>query len=112
MSQSISPEQVLEDLDFKESNIIKNKDYYKSILKKSKVNLLFKKKDGTERKMTATLIPSYLPESTDSSLEKPKQKPKQKPKEESTEILKVFDLDQSAWRSCIIENIISIEPLE
>jgi hypothetical protein len=60
-------------------------------LKNGSMLVVFTKADGTERKMRATLCPSFIPEETRS-------------KEEATRTVSsdsqaVYDLDLSAWRS-------------
>ena len=62
----------------------------------------FHKVNGDKREMRCTLNPSYLPET----------KPKAEgyvPKPVNKEILAVYDLDEKAWRSFRIENILKVE---
>lgn len=57
------------------------------LLKDSIVEIIFTKKDGTERVMKCTLQKEYLPEAAGSE------------KERSEEVLAVFDVEKDGWRS-------------
>lgn len=59
----------------------------------------FKKKDGTTRKMKCTRNPSLIPEEHHPKTES----------EESTNTIRVFDLEKQEWRSFIVENVMSID---
>jgi hypothetical protein len=66
-------------------------------LRKSEANIVFTKKDGSERTMRCTLNPATIP------LEKhPKGKTEQNPN-----VVAVYDLENEGWRSFIKENLIS-----
>lgn len=85
------------------------KKFYKDILKLRKVNITFKKKDGTERKMLATLKPDLIvSDKLDTLIESIKQTDP-KPHKENEEVLVMFDLEKQAWRSCRLDSIISFE---
>lgn len=77
------------------SNTINNiKDFHKLFVN-NKVELSFKKKDGTKRFMRATLNFSEIPSS-----EKPKKFDEKKFKENlKNGIIHVYDLDKNGWRS-------------
>ena len=57
------------------------------LLEDQPVEIIFTKKDGTERTMKCTLQEKYLPETVGTG----------KPK--SDEVLAVFDLEKEGWRS-------------
>ena len=74
-------------------------DYLKELLLKGAVEVLFVKKDGTERRMTCTLKPDLLPQQTD--LEEQVQK-----KTPNPDVLAVWDLEANGWRSFRYDSII------
>lgn len=63
-----------------------------SQLTKNVMSMLYKKKDGTERTVVATLIPDHLPEVTN-------------PRKEQDHLVTVFDTDKKQWRTLIFDNI-------
>lgn len=70
-------------------------------LKKETVFLVFKKKDTDElRTLRGTLNPDLLPESESSKIKSTKKS--------SDTAIRVWDLDKKAWRSFVINNLISI----
>lgn len=76
-----------------------NKDEIISKLQSGEVSLSFTKRDNTKRDMRCTLASSRIPV-------------EQKPKTQSDvslkeEVIHVFDLDKSAWRSVRWDSIIS-----
>lgn len=81
------------------------KDTLKEQLKKSILNVSFRKKDDTVRDMKCTLIESYLPkvEKTD--------EPK-KEKKDNPNTVSVWDLDKNSWRSFRLDSIIKVETYE
>jgi len=74
-------------------------DYIKNTLQNSTLDVVFIKKDGSERSMRCTLKPDLLPAQTD--LEEAVQK-----KTPNPDVLKVWDLDKNAWRSFRFDSII------
>lgn len=69
--------------------------WLRGVLKTEKVELTFKKKDGTIRVMNCTLLESELPETE-------KNKEAQKENEAS---MPVFDLDKKEWRAFRFDSV-------
>jgi len=57
------------------------------LLENQSVEIIFTKKDGTERTMKCTLMEKYLPETVGSG------------KAKNDEVLAVYDLEKEGWRS-------------
>jgi hypothetical protein len=74
-------------------------DYLKSALHNGVVEVLFLKKDGTERRLVCTLKADLLPAQTD--LEEAVQK-----KTPNPEVLAVWDIENNGWRSFRWDSII------
>ena len=74
-------------------------DYLKDLLREKTVQVVFIKKDGTERKMLCTLNADFLPAQTD--LEEAVQK-----KAPNPDVLAVWDLEAQGWRSFRYDSII------
>lgn len=74
-------------------------DYLKQALLDDVVEVLFVKKDGTERRMVCTLKPDLLPVQTD--LEEAVQK-----KTPNPDVLAVWDLENQGWRSFRYDSVI------
>lgn len=74
-------------------------DYLKDALHNGVVEVMFIKKDGTERKMICTLKADLLPAQTD--LEEAVQK-----KTPNPDVLAVWDLEAQGWRSFRFDSII------
>lgn len=74
-------------------------DYLKNLLREKTVQVVFIKKDGTERKMLCTLNADLLPAQTD--LEEAVQK-----KTPNPDVLAVWDLEAQGWRSFRYDSII------
>lgn len=70
------------------------------VLKTNKVSLTFIKKDGTERKMSCTLLENLIPQEF---------APKNSGKTKSEESLAVFDLEKQGWRSFRWDSVKRIE---
>ena len=66
--------------------------------------VLFVKKDGTDRLMKCTLNYDYIPEDM-----KPLNLVKGEKVLQNLDILKVFDTDKQDWRSFRVENVILIK---
>lgn len=76
------------------------KQWLKSHLKMGPVEVVFTKKDGTERKMLCTLEPSMVT---------PYEKKTDREKVVNEDLLPVFDLDKKEWRSFRFDSIISTQ---
>ena len=74
-------------------------EYLKKTLFENVVNVLFIKKDGTERKLICTLKPDLLPVQTD--LEEAVQK-----KTPNPDVLAVWDIENKGWRSFRYDSIL------
>lgn len=79
-------------------------EYLKGVLQTGIANVTFVKKDGTERKMLCTLMPSELPAQTD--LEEAVQK-----KTPNPEVLAVWDLENKGWRSFRYDSVLGFSVL-
>ena len=75
------------------------KSWLRNELMNNNVYLEFTKKDGTLRKMNATLQESVLPP----------QPATEKTKKENAEVISVWDLDVNAWRSVRYDSINEIK---
>lgn len=82
-----------------QSNTSWRNDYLKQALFSDVVEVLFVKKDGTERRMVCTLKPDLLPSQTD--LEEAVQK-----KTPNPDVLAVWDLENKGWRSFRYDSVI------
>ena len=70
----------------------------KHMLQQGVCELIFTKKDGSQRVAQATLVSSFIAE-------------EKQPKGSVTyteQQLRFFDVEVSAWRSCLVENIMSL----
>lgn len=72
-----------------------NKQEIVDLLTNTTTDILYKKKDGTERVVKATLQESIVPKTTGTNASAQK----------DTHV-NVFDVEKSQWRSLIIDNII------
>ena len=73
------------------------RSWLKSILKTQRMNVAFKKADGSTRHLHCSLHPELLPEivvTENTNIKK-----------ENTEVLAVYDLDKQAWRSFRLDSI-------
>jgi len=75
------------------------KNWLRNELANNDVSFEFIKKDGSLRKMKATLQEEALPPKIAT----------EKPKKENAEVISVWDLDLNAWRSVRYESIRKIE---
>jgi len=71
------------------------------LLKHQVVDIQFKKKDGTVRKMSCTLMSEMLPEQTD--IEEHIQRKAYNP-----DILSVFDVEKDGWRSFRWDSLLTV----
>lgn len=80
-----------------------DKSYLKEQLSKHIADVVFIKADGTNREMTCTLIPSYLPAAKplDEGI-------RHIPRKENDDVLAVWDLDNNDWRSFRLDSIIEV----
>lgn len=72
-------------------------------LKARRVDVVFRKKDGEQRKMRCTLMESVLPE-IDSTTEKRKVS-------RSADTVSVWDMEKRAWRSFRVDSVIAFDPV-
>ncbi len=79
-------------------------EYLKGVLQTGIANVTFVKKDGSERKLLCTLLPSELPAQTD--LEEAVQK-----KTPNPEVLVVWDLENKGWRSFRYDSVLGFSVL-
>lgn len=82
-----------------QSNTSWQNEYLKNALHEGIVEVVFIKKDGTERKMKCTLKADLLPAQTD--LEEAVQK-----KTPNPAVLAVWDLENEGWRSFRYDSVI------
>jgi hypothetical protein len=81
-----------------------NRKDIKELLHDGICEVLFEKKDGTERKMKCTLNMDYIPEEM-----KQFQLYKGEKVLENLDVLKVFDTEKHGWRSFILANVIYVK---
>jgi hypothetical protein len=79
-------------------------EYLKGVLQTGIANVTFVKKDGTQRNLLCTLLPSELPAQTD--LEEAVQK-----KTPNPEVLAVWDLENKGWRSFRYDSVLGFSVL-
>ena len=79
-------------------------EYLKGVLQTGIANVTFLKKDGTQRNLLCTLLPSELPTQTD--LEEAVQK-----KTPNPEVLAVWDLENKGWRSFRYDSVLGFSVL-
>lgn len=72
-------------------------------LKTQRVDVVFRKKDGEQRKMRCTLMESVLPE-IESTTEKRKVS-------RSADTVSVWDMEKRAWRSFRVDSVIAFDPV-
>jgi hypothetical protein len=84
-----------------------DKAQLKEQLTKYVADVVFIKADGTNREMTCTLMPSYLPAAKplDESV-------RHIPRKENDDVLAVWDLDNNGWRSFRLDSIIEVNYIE
>lgn len=74
-------------------------DWLKGVLKEGNVDLEFVKKDGSTRKMVATLQESVVPQY---------EKKTDREKKATIETMSVFDVELKEWRSFKLDNLKTI----
>jgi len=77
------------------------RDQMLDTLKSNRVDVVFRKKDGTERKMRCTLIESLLP-AVDDMVKKRKVV-------RSADAVSVWDMEKRAWRSFRVDSVIAFD---
>lgn len=75
------------------------REWLQGVLKMHTVDLTFRKKDDTIRKMKCTLIESMLPVI---------EKKTDRVRKENNDVISIFDLEKNEWRSCRYDSIESI----
>ena len=80
-----------------------NKNELKQLLKKKTVEIKFKKKDGSDRTMTCTLVSDVVPVY---------EKKTERTRPENDNVLAVWDLDKEAFRSFKLDSIIEYKVLQ
>ena len=78
------------------------KDEVKKVLAEGVATVTFTKKDGTKRVMKATLDPRNLPVI--------EARVNAAPRKENPDVVAVYDMEKSAWRSFRVDSVNSIEP--
>ena len=78
------------------------KEELKNLLHENTLSVIFKKVDGTERKMLCTLNPELLP-----ATDKQEGDEVKKLKKQSDTNIAVWDLEKNSWRSFRTDSIIS-----
>lgn len=73
---------------------IDNKALLKDMLHRNVMTIHFKKKDGSLRKMKATLNPAYIPPAPVVENETPK-----RTRAENPDVQPVYDMESQGWRS-------------
>jgi hypothetical protein len=76
--------------------------FLKELKKPNPLEITFEKSDGTERVMLCSLFPDYLPKTEKNSTKTTKKKP-------SSDIIVVFDLEKSSWRSFKVKSVTNTE---
>jgi hypothetical protein len=77
-----------------------NRTDAQELLRDGICEVLFIKKDGTERRMKCTLNLDYIPEEMKQFLQHPEKKVS-----ENLDVLKVYDTEVQGWRSFIVANV-------
>jgi len=80
-----------------------NKSELQENLRKCAANITFTKKDGTVRRMYATLMADYLPAVI------VEEQAAHVPRVQNDEVLAVWDLDKQSWRSFRLDSINEIQ---
>lgn len=76
----------------------------RGILQSNLLKILFVKKDGTEREMYCTLMPETI---KGTFLSESFSEEKKSAAKNNTRTIAVYDTEKNAWRSIVVENIIS-----
>ena len=84
-----------------EDTVVFNRKTLQHFLKTSICQVVFLKKDGSERVMNCTLLESHIPEPDENA----------KPRKYSQEILPVWDIDKGEWRSFRLDSVLEINLL-
>lgn len=73
--------------------------WLREVLQNDVVEVNFTKNDGSERKMLCTLSPNQIPE---------EKLPKNSGKAKNDDVISVFDIEKSDWRSFRLDSVRSI----
>ena len=87
--------------DDKDENITRLRNDLREALSSELVQVVFTKKDGTERTMLVTTYPGLIPESLQVPLTEKRQGPENQ--------IRVFEFNLGEWRSFNFDSIISVE---
>lgn len=87
--------------------MVTTKELIQATLRRGECEVVFVKKDGSERQMVCTLHPDYLPQVDERAGGSARQP--------NDEVVVVWDVEASAWRSFRIDSIIAgptlVEPV-
>lgn len=78
-----------------------NSEEVRELLKENIVEVVFQKRDGSERRMFCTLIDEFLPSKGEQILTQST--------ERSDNCITVWDLEQEGWRSFRLDSVKSLE---
>lgn len=76
-----------------------DREWLREVLQNDVVEVNFTKNDGSERKMLCTLSPDRIPE---------EKMPKNSGKAKNDDVISVFDVEKSDWRSFRVDSIRSV----
>jgi BioD-like phosphotransacetylase family protein len=79
-----------------------SKEELKDSLSNNLAKVIFKKMDGTMREMNCTLMESYIPQKTTPVVP-------HVPRVSNDEVLAVWDIDNSGWRSFRLDSVVEIK---
>lgn len=94
-----------------EDGLLKLREHLQAVLKENRCEILFIKKDGSERVMKCSLKTSDLPPAPPES-ERSVFEGEKKNRKVSMETLPVFDLEKKDWRAFRLDSIVSIDLLK
>lgn len=80
-------------------NTSTQKQTLKDLLRENVLSVVFIKKDGTERVMECTLKPDLLPAQDENTASK------DKVRTENPDVIQVYDLENSGWRSFRVDSV-------
>ena len=93
--------------DNREVNLSPERAAIVHLLSEGPTEVVFTKKDGTERKMTCTTNSKFIPAPTHITTSDLK-----KSKNYSSEVKRVFDLDKKEWRSFRWDSLLTAEQVK
>lgn len=77
------------------------KETLKNLLRENVLSVVFVKKDGSERVMECTLKPDLLPVQDENTASK------DKVRTENPDVIQVYDLENSGWRSFRVDSVLA-----